>query len=142
MSPKKLRPKVLQGVTIEVPSPCGKIYVVINSLDGKPQEIFVRFGKQGSCSSTISNALAVTISYALRSGTDIRDIVKGLKGNCCHRSPAYLDGKPVPSCVDAIGRAIETTYCVETNEDISEQSEKFIDEAVTPIPIFGRVANG
>lgn len=139
MSPKNIRPKILQGVTMEVPSPCGKIYVVVNFINDKPQEVFVRFGKQGSCSSTISNALAVTISYALRSGTDIKDIVKGLKGNCCHRSPAYLDGKQVPSCVDAIAKAIEAICCIETDEDISEKSES-MEEAV--VPIFGRIVNG
>lgn len=145
MSPKNPRPKVLQGVTIEVPSPCGKIYVVVNSIDNKPQEVFVRFGKQGSCSSTISNALAVTISYSLRSGTDIRDIVKGLKGNCCHRAPAYMDGKQIPSCIDAIGKAIEIVCGLATEESGDNEESNVVELeqlAKSDSPEIRRVANG
>ena len=139
MSPKNNRPKILQGVTMEIPSPCGKIYVVVNSINDVPQEIFVRFGKQGSCSSTISNALAVTISYSLRSGTSIADIVKGLKGNTCHRPPAYLDGKKVLSCVDAIGKAIETMCgMVDEDEGTEDDLVSLPDNQVA----FKNVANG
>jgi phosphoribosylaminoimidazole-succinocarboxamide synthase len=103
---KTPRPQTLHGQTIEVKCPCGKLYVVINeSLEGIPFEVFVRFGKSGSCSSAIGNGLATVISIALRSGTEIDDKIKGLSSVSCHRSATYEDGTRINSCVDAIAYA-------------------------------------
>lgn len=109
MSPKKPRPKQLRGETLEMKSPCGELYVTLNDNpdSGRLEEIFVRFGKSGTCASLVANALTIITSYGLRSGMEITDAVKGLIGHGCHRPPVLdEDGERISSCVDAIGRAI------------------------------------
>lgn len=109
MSPKNDRPKVIQGQTVRVNSPCGKIYVTLNSNpeSGELQEVFVRFGKSGTCASLVANALTMVTSYGLRSGMEATDAIKALVGHGCHKTPVYDDGVLVSSCVDAIGKAIK-----------------------------------
>lgn len=107
MVAKRNRPRCVRGETIEMPSPCGKIYVTLNDDDsGKLMEIFVRFGKSGTCASLVANALTIITSYGLRSGMDVTDAVKGLIGHGCHRAPVIDGDDRITSCVDAIGKAI------------------------------------
>lgn len=109
MTPKKQRPKAVQGETLEMQSPCGKIYVTMNDNPdtGDLMEVFVRFGKSGTCGSLVANALTIITSYGLRSGMDVRDALKGLIGQGCHRAPVVDGDKRITSCVDAIGKAIQ-----------------------------------
>lgn len=107
MVAKRNRPRCVRGETIEMPSPCGKIYVTLNDDDsGKLMEIFVRFGKSGTCASLVANALTIITSYGLRSGMEVSDAVKGLIGHGCHRAPVIDGDDRITSCVDAIGKAI------------------------------------
>ena len=108
MTPKKLRPKAVQGETLEMQSPCGKIYVTMNDNPdtGDLMEVFVRFGKSGACGSLVANALTIITSYGLRSGMDASDAIKGLIGHGCHRAPVVDGDERITSCVDAIGKAI------------------------------------
>lgn len=64
---KKARPTRLSGITYNLDSPVGKIYVTINSsMDGQPFEVFVNTSKAGSETSAIGEALGRMISYNLR----------------------------------------------------------------------------
>jgi hypothetical protein len=105
---KKTRPKSIQGETIVMNSPCGKIFVTLNDdpETGRLIEIFVRFGKSGTCASLVANALTMVTSYGLRSGMDVNDAIRGLIGHGCHKAPVHDGGETIMSCVDAIGRAI------------------------------------
>jgi len=108
MTPKRHRPKCVRGQTLVMNSPCGKLYVTLNN-DPQTQrlmEVFVRFGKSGTCASLVANALTMVTSYGLRSGMEVGDAVKALLGHGCHRPPVEDEGEMVNSCVDAIGRAI------------------------------------
>ncbi len=108
MTPKQQRPRAVHGETLEMQSPCGKIYVTMNdNLDtGDPMEVFVRFGKSGTCASLVANALTIITSYGLRSGMDVGDAIKGLIGHGCHKAPVVDGNERIMSCVDAIGKAI------------------------------------
>jgi len=77
--------------------------------------VFARLGKSGGCGSTVVNAVCASISIGLRSGADIKDHIKGIEGICCHRPPAYNNGKQIYSCVDAIAKAIKSTHNQEEN---------------------------
>ncbi len=120
MTPKQPRPKKLPSATPEIPCPCGKIYIQITVKDGKIFEIFTRLGKGGGCTSATTAGMAVISSIALRSGADPLDIAKGLRGISCHKQPAYdgpvCEKNKVPSCVDAIGRAIQE-YAPKNNDE-------------------------
>ena len=47
MSPKTPRPAAAPGYTIQRRSHCGKIFVTVTTMKGKPFEVFIRFGKAG-----------------------------------------------------------------------------------------------
>ncbi|WP_139800684.1 hypothetical protein [Geothermobacter hydrogeniphilus] len=89
-------------------SPCGKIFVTMNDNPdtGDLMEIFVRFGKSGTCASLVANALTMITSYGLRSGMEVADAIKGLIGHGCHKAPVFDEDGQIMSCVDAIGKAI------------------------------------
>lgn len=108
MAPKRPRSKRVHGETIQMGTPCGKLYITLNDdpETGRLAGIFVRFGKSGTCASLVANALTMVTSYGLRSGMEVSDAVKGLIGHGCHRPPVIEDGERIISCVDAIGRAI------------------------------------
>ncbi len=108
MVAKQIRPKIIQGETLEMMSPCGEIYVTMNDNPdtGDLIEVFVRFGKSGTCASLVANALTIITSYGLRSGMDVGDAIKGLIGHGCHKAPVVDGNERITSCVDAIGKAI------------------------------------
>jgi hypothetical protein len=82
---KKPRPAALPSVTMQMPTPCGKIYVTVTvDAHGFPFETFVRFGKAGHCGAAIFDATTKLLSYALRSGMDPLEAVKALGGIGCH----------------------------------------------------------
>lgn len=117
MTPKATRPQALESTSIEIPCPCGRIYVHVTfDSSGQPFEVFTRLGKSGGCTSAVTSAVATTSSIALRSGTDPLDIAKGLIGISCHRTPAYDGGTKITSCVSAIGYAIKELSRSEENE--------------------------
>lgn len=95
---KTPRPSRLAGATYEVGTGCGEVYVTCNDApDGSLFEVFSRLGKSGGCGSATSEAVGKLASIALRSGTAPADLVKGLSGIQCHKSP---------SCLDAVAAAI------------------------------------
>lgn len=106
MTPKKSRPQKLESSTVEIPCPCGRVYVTITEKDGVPFEIFARLGKSGGCGSAVVSAMTATASVALRSGTDPQDLAKVLIGISCHRSPVQDGNKKIISCADAVGQAL------------------------------------
>ena len=84
MSPKSPRPTAAPGYTIQRHSHCGKLFVTVTTRDGRPFEVFIRFGKAGGCGSAMADGLARLVSYGLRSGLDAADAVKALSGISCH----------------------------------------------------------
>jgi ribonucleoside-diphosphate reductase alpha chain len=88
-----------------MPCPCGNVYVTISFQNTNPFEVFARLGKNGGCAAAVVAGICATMSIALRSGSELNDLVKGLESISCHRNPAWFDGRPVVSCVDAIAKA-------------------------------------
>ncbi|WP_299331200.1 adenosylcobalamin-dependent ribonucleoside-diphosphate reductase [Haloplanus sp.] len=103
---KRPRPDVLHGVTQRIDTGYGKLYVNINEDDaGRPFELFANIGNSGGFTASFTEALAKTISTALRSGVDPREIASELQGI---RSPkvAWDKGEQINSIPDAIGTAM------------------------------------
>lgn len=99
MTPKQPRPKALPGVTYEMMTHCGKIYVTITAEpSGELAEVFVRFGRAGGCGAAIFDGLARLLSYALRSGMESNDAIKALVGISCHHGP--------DTCLNAVAKAM------------------------------------
>ncbi|MFB6293625.1 MAG: intein-containing adenosylcobalamin-dependent ribonucleoside-diphosphate reductase, partial [Halonotius sp.] len=103
---KRPRPDVLYGVTQRIDTGYGKVYVNINEDEqGRPFELFANIGNSGGFTASFTEALAKTISTALRSGVDPEEIADELKGI---RSPkvAWDKGEQINSIPDAIGTAL------------------------------------
>ncbi|WP_276272548.1 adenosylcobalamin-dependent ribonucleoside-diphosphate reductase [Haloarcula litorea] len=104
---KRNRPDVLHGVTQRIDTGYGKLYVNINEDPEaeRPFELFANIGNSGGFTASFTEALAKTISTALRSGVDPREIADELQGI---RSPkvAWDKGEQIQSIPDAIGTAL------------------------------------
>ena len=103
---KRPRPDVLHGITQRIDTGYGKLYVNINEdADGHPFELFANIGNSGGFTASFTEALAKTISTALRSGVDPWEIATELQGI---RSPkvAWDKGEQINSIPDAIGTAM------------------------------------
>lgn len=93
------RPMALPGRTVQLDTPCGRLYATINHDpdSGLPVELFCRFGKSGTCGSAIMDGMARIISCGLRAGLPPQVVVRALAGiSCC---------QGVRSCMDSLAEA-------------------------------------
>src|SRR6056297_1495649 len=128
---KRPRPDVLYGVTQRVDTGYGKVYVNINEDEnGRPFELFANIGNSGGFTASFTEALAKTISTALRSGVDPEEIASELEGI---RSPkvAWDKGEQIQSIPDAIGTAMRRYLDGEIDKGIPQQQtiDELDDEA-------------
>ena len=100
------RDKTMHGRTHKYVTGCGNVYVTVNSDNGRPVELFIRCGKAGGCAMAFMEALARTISVALRCGVDTEEILGQYVGIEC---PGYIvsGGETVASCPSAVAMALK-----------------------------------
>jgi ribonucleoside-diphosphate reductase alpha chain len=103
--PRK-RPTETRGTSTKVSTGCGSLYITVNYDDKGIFEVFSTLGKSGACASAQLEAICRLISMALRSGVDVAQIVKQLRGIRCP-SIAWEGGKSILSCADAIASVLE-----------------------------------
>ncbi|MFC4553075.1 MULTISPECIES: adenosylcobalamin-dependent ribonucleoside-diphosphate reductase [Halorussus] len=118
---KRPRPDVLHGITQRIDTGYGKLYVNINEDDaGRPFELFANIGNSGGFTASFTEALAKTISTALRSGVDPEEIADELQGI---RSPkvAWDKGEQINSIPDAIGTAMRRYLDGDVNKAYPQQ---------------------
>jgi ribonucleoside-diphosphate reductase alpha chain len=118
---KRPRPDVLYGVTQRIDTGYGKLYVNINEdAQGNPFELFANIGNSGGFTASFTEALAKTISTALRSGVDPEEIASELQGI---RSPkvAWDKGEQINSIPDAIGTAMRRYLDGEIDKQYPQQ---------------------
>jgi len=118
---KRPRPAVLRGVTQRIDTGYGKLYVNINEdSQGNPFELFANIGNSGGFTASFTEALAKTISTALRSGVDPEEIASELQGI---RSPkvAWDKGEQINSIPDAIGTAMRRYLDGEIDKQYPQQ---------------------
>ncbi len=105
LTPRK-RPEETEGCTKRVNTGCGSIYVTVNTDKAGICEVFSTLGKSGGCASAQLEAICRLISLTLRSGVDVAQVVKQLRGIRCP-SISWVQGKSVLSCADAIASVLE-----------------------------------
>ncbi len=113
------RPDVMEGRTHKVNTGEGAMYVTVNSIDGKPFELFASIGKAGGNAAAQSEAVSRLVSLALRSNIDIDVIIKQLIGI---GSPdrVWHNGKQILSTPDAIGKILKEYVPTEEGEETGE----------------------
>lgn len=119
---KKERPNAVEGRTYQMRTGCGSIYVTVNTVEERPFEVFLNMGKAGGCAFAQSESIGRLISYSLRIGGDIREIVKELRGIRCHQT-----ADDCVSCADAVAKVFES---------ISSAHAKTTETKKEPLPAY------
>lgn len=102
----RLRPKDTFGVTHRIRTGEGTLYITINHDEDGLCEIFTTIGKAGGNAAAQAEAISRLISLSLRSGMDVAEIIKQLKG-ISGPNPVWENGQLILSTPDAIGKALE-----------------------------------
>ncbi len=100
------RPQALTGLTYQMQTGCGPLYITINEDDQGVFELFTMMGKAGGCAASQSEAMGRMVSLAWRSGVEARQVMKQLKGISCHKPSGFGENR-ILSCADAVATAIE-----------------------------------
>ena len=130
---KRPRPAVLHGVTQRIDTGYGKLYVNINEdpESDRPFELFANIGNSGGFTASFTEALAKTISTALRAGVDPREVASELQGI---RSPkvAWDTGEQIQSIPDAIGTAMQRY--LDGDIEPAHPQQQTLEETADPAP--------
>ncbi|MDR3074135.1 MAG: vitamin B12-dependent ribonucleotide reductase [Deltaproteobacteria bacterium] len=107
----RARPDIVYGFTQKVSTGHGLMYVTINEVDGKPFEIFATIGKSGRSTTAKAEAIGRLISLAMRSGLEVKEIVKQIKG-IGGEMPVFNTARKgqVVSIPDGIAWVLENRY--------------------------------
>lgn len=105
LSPR-VRPKDTYGVTRRIRTGEGTLYITINHDENGLCEVFTTIGKAGGNAAAQAEAISRLISLSLRSGMDVNEIIKQLKG-ISGPNPVWESGQLILSTPDAIGKALE-----------------------------------
>jgi ribonucleoside-diphosphate reductase alpha chain len=125
---KQPRADVLTGVTQRVQTGYGQLYVTINEdATGQPFELFANIGSSGGFTASFTEALAKTVSTALRAGVAPEELASELRGI---RSPkvGWDKGDKTQSIPDAIG-LVMTRY-LEDDLDLDYPQQQNLVEAI------------
>ncbi len=116
------RPDLVYGFTQKVRTGHGLMYVTINEVEGKPFEVFATIGKSGRSTTAKAEAIGRLVSLALRSGIEVEEIVRQIKG-IGGEAPVYMQGKQgqVQSIPDGIAWVMENRY-LKAHRSVHEQN--------------------
>ncbi len=105
LGPRK-RPSETKGTITKVSTGCGNLYITVAYDDKGIFEVFSTLGKSGACAVAQLEAICRLVTLALRSGVDVAEVVKQLRGIRCP-SISWEGGKSILSCADAIASVLE-----------------------------------
>jgi len=131
------RPKRTSGVTEQVKTGCGRMYITINSDNEGVIETFITTGSTGGCSG-FTEGVSRLVSLALRANIAPEAIIDQLTSVTC---PTFLRRKATDkslvgkSCPDIIGRILSQEVKAHKNQDreqlVAELEETLKEVSVT-----------
>lgn len=125
------RPVAVRGVTRKIGTGCGNLYVTMNEDSSGLFEVFARLGKAGGCADAQLEAIGRLVSISLRSGVELKSIIRQLKGIRCP-SPLLARGGPMLSCPDAVAKALEA-YMKGQKPPETPKLDMFEEEGATEV---------
>jgi len=105
----KDRPEILQGLTSKIKTGFGNLYVTVNTLNGKPFEVFAQIGKSGYDTMADTEAICRLISLCLRSNIDVEVVIEQLRG-IGGDAPVYGSGGLIRSVPDALAKVLHKHF--------------------------------
>ena len=109
VAPIKDRPEILQGITSKIKTGFGNLYVTVNTLNGKPFEVFAQIGKSGYDTMADTEAICRLISLCLRTNIDVEVITEQLRG-IGGDAPVYGSGGLIRSVPDALAKVLHKHF--------------------------------
>jgi ribonucleoside-diphosphate reductase alpha chain len=103
------RPTTLSGITDKIKTGYGNLSVTVNTLDGKPFEVFAQIGKSGYSTMADTEAICRLISLGLRSGIPVDKIIEQLMG-IGGASQVFQEGGRIMSIPDAIAKVLNRHF--------------------------------
>ena len=102
------RPANLSGVTVSKHTPCGSIYVTVNTLaNGEPYEVRLNgMGKSGGCVRSMLEVIGTLASKSLEEKVPIDKVIKRFEGISCDRADPPVGNDPGGSCLHKISIGI------------------------------------
>lgn len=129
----RVRPAVSAGVTVEVDTVGGKMFVTIDVDEHKrPFEIFLRIGKCGEVEHAHLEGLARMVSYCLRIGGDPEGVIEHLKG--ITSEPVWYKGALIRSAEDGVAYAMRGLLDGKYDKQLDLLLAKLGHEPEPPIP--------
>ncbi len=125
----KARPGVISGKTYRIETPVGTAYVVINTTEGEPFEIFVNVGKAGSDIAADAEAIGRLVSLNLRLGFNfssrdvLEQIVDQLEGIGGGESVGFGKDR-ILSLADGVAKSLKEYLIGPQNEEASQVGEQ------------------
>ena len=110
------RPTTLSGITDKIKTGYGNLYVTINTLDGRPFEVFAQIGKSGYSTMADTEAICRLISLAFRSGIAVDKIIEQLYG-IGGASQVFQEGGLIMSIPDAIAKVLNKHFGTNQNHN-------------------------
>ncbi|MFH1686393.1 MAG: vitamin B12-dependent ribonucleotide reductase [bacterium] len=110
------RPAELRGVTEKIGTGYGNLYVTINFKDQRPFEVFAQIGHSGYTTMADTEAICRLVSLTLRSGVEVAQVVKQLRG-IGGSSQIYSQGSKVASIPDAIAQVLARQAGIDPHGD-------------------------
>lgn len=115
------RPKTLHGINTKIDTGFDAVYVNINlDENGDPFEVFCKTGQSGGLYNSFAEALGKTVSIAIRSGVEPREIADTLTDIRAPK-PVYDNGDLIKSIPDAIGTALNRYLDGNLNPNTNQQ---------------------
>ncbi len=100
------RPSEMSGTTYKLNTPYGHLFVTINEDEHGPFEVFATLGKSGGFFAAQTEGLCRMISLGLRSGVQVEEIIKQLKG-IRSTEVAFNQGEIIYYLPDGVAKTLE-----------------------------------
>lgn len=123
------RPSSLSGITDKINTGYGNLYVTINTLNGKPFEVFAQIGKSGYSTMADTEAICRLVSLALRSGIGVDKVIEQLIG-IGGASPVFQEGGLIMSIPDAIAKVLKKHFGDGNNANVNKDLD--LDMEICP----------
>ena len=131
------RPKTAYGFTERIRTAKGNMYVVVNYWERNgeyiPQEVFAILGKEGGEIYSQMSANTRMVSFSLRAGVSIEDIVGQLKG--ISSDPFWDEGVRNEGPIDALAQVLENSIYRDVVQDsnvVEEVESDVITNVMSP----------